>query len=71
MLRLLRGVIYGIAAGLTAAFILDFLDREKTAQSGSAQRQLTGKSQPSSPDPSKDLNEDARKALLDELGAQL
>ena len=71
MLRLIRGVIYGVAAGLAAAFVLDYLDKEKTARVSSSPRQLAGPKAEAARDPSVELSDDARKALLDELGAQL
>ena len=69
MIRFLRGLIYGIAAGFAAAIVLDHLDQSRRAESTPPRRRVTGRS--TNGHPSDDLGDKAKKALLDELDAQL
>ncbi len=73
MIRLLRGLIYGIAAGIAAAFVIDHLDNWKRVESGGQPRLGDGSTKPKKADSVTDenLNDNAKQALLDELGAQL
>jgi len=73
MIRILRGLIYGIAAGIAAAFVIDYLDNKKQDASAPQLPLSTGSKQPSEAeaDPNENLSSEARQALLDELGAQL
>jgi len=73
MIRLLRGLIYGLAAGIAAAFVIDYLDNRKREESSGQLRLEEGLKSSSATDSDKndDLSDEARKALLDELGAQL
>ncbi|TDI74493.1 MAG: hypothetical protein E2O84_05785 [Bacteroidetes bacterium] len=80
MIRLLRGILYGIAAGITTAVILDHLDQaRKVSESNPAfvlgrHPENTSKSRRQAKQLDQtgaDLTDEARQALLDELGAQL
>jgi hypothetical protein len=84
MIRLLRGIIYGVAAGITAAFVLDLLDEGRRSretqppfmlgrqaeQKTAVRKQSLGKKS-TKVETGDDLTDEARQALLDELGAQL
>ncbi len=84
MIRLLRGIIYGIAAGIAAAFVLDYLDgeqRDKVIQPKKlkGRKSIRKSATEAAPRPGKtglplageELTDEAREALLDELGTQL
>ena len=83
MIRLLRGIIYGIAAGITAAIVLDYLEEGRREQKKNPGWVLGRHSDPKTSaqtEPARaktpiqseeDLSDEARQALLDELGAQL
>jgi hypothetical protein len=83
MIRLLRGIIYGIAAGITAAIVLDYLEEGRHEQKANPgwllgrhpdQKTTAGPSSGPAKTPiqsEEDLSDEARQALLDELGAQL
>ena len=70
MIRFIRGILYGVAAGIAAAFILDYLDN---VQDQSGRRSAAPRDRLSPPPPAEEdgLSDEARKALLDELGSQL
>lgn len=71
MIRFLRGLIYGIAAGLTAAIVLEYLDDGRRV--GRSERPLLSGGTNAAPgsDADENLSDDARQALIDELSAQL
>jgi hypothetical protein len=69
MLRFIRGLIYGVAAGLTVAMILNYAGEGRGDTSRKPKQLGSGKKK--TRDPIDDLSNGARQALLDELGAQL
>jgi len=67
MIRFIRALIYGAFAAVAATLILDWLDRRMPSQKPAPRK---AKIRPSGETIDR-MGEDAKKALLDELAAQV